>query len=305
MARKSKWQTWAEAIDGTTTVTGVMGWPVEHSLSPPVHNAAYISEGMNWVYTPMAVHPELVEEAIEGIRALSFCGMNVTIPHKTAVVEHLDELSDVAAALNTVNTIHVSDGRLIGYNTDGLGFVRSLREAGWSASDKIVTMIGAGGAAAAVALAVARDEKPARLVILNRTPEKADQVANIVRNDLPDLPVITGDLASGHSQDLIRQSEILIDCTSVGMYPEVDVDPVVPGELLNEDMVVCDLTYNPRETVLLKTAKNVGAATLEGTGMLLHQGASAYELWTGKDAPVEVMREALMDALEQREQIAR
>ncbi|MFP3903374.1 MAG: shikimate dehydrogenase family protein, partial [Armatimonadota bacterium] len=117
MARKSKWQTWAEAIDGATTVTGVMGWPVEHSLSPPVHNAAFISEGMNWVYTPLAVHPESVEEAIAGIRALGFCGINVTIPHKTAVVEYLDDLNDVAAALNTVNTIHVSEGRLIGYNT--------------------------------------------------------------------------------------------------------------------------------------------------------------------------------------------
>ncbi|MFP3904638.1 MAG: shikimate dehydrogenase family protein, partial [Armatimonadota bacterium] len=188
------------------------------------------------------------------------------------------------------------------YNTDGIGFIRSLRDAGWSASDSVVTMIGAGGAAAAVALAVARDEKPARLVILNRTPEKADQVANMVRNNVADLTVITGDLTSRHSQDLIGASEVLIDCTSVGMYPDVDVDPVVPGELLNEDMIVCDLTYNPRETVLLKAAKTVGANTLEGTGMLLYQGASAYELWTGRDAPVEVMRQALLDALKQRAQ---
>lgn len=299
MTQKPNWDGWAQQIDGTTAVAGVMAWPVEHSLSPPMHNAAFAAGGRNWVYVPLRVHPEHVEEAVEGIRALGFVGANVTIPHKNTVVDYLDDLSDDARALQAVNTIHLTEDRLVGHNTDGAGFVRSLAEIGWSAEGKDVTVIGGGGAAAAVALALAREE-PNRMAVLNRTPEKADTVANIVRGELPDLLVVTGNLTGGFSQDIIRESEIFVDSTSVGMYPDVDVDPVVPVELLDETMLICDLTYNPRETVLLKAAREIGAPILDGTGMLVHQGAIAYEIWTGTEAPVEVMREALLQALETR-----
>ena len=288
----------AVVINGQTQIVGVIGWPVGHSLSPPMHNAAFKHLGLNWAYVAFAVPPDLIPQAIQGLRGLQIRGLNVTIPHKAVVVEHLDEVSETAQILNAVNTITNVEGHLSGSNTDGSGFLRSLAEAGEEIAGTRVTIIGAGGSARAVSLAIARAGVK-QLTILNRTPERARQLVALLTQHSP-LPTVAAlGLDAPEAAETIRSAEVLVDCTPVGMYPYQDVPPVVPAEWLQPRQLVADLTYNPRMTVLLKAAQEAGARTLDGTGMLVHQGAIAFERWTGQPAPVEVMRQALLEGLEQ------
>lgn len=286
-------------ITGRTKVVGVIGWPVAHSLSPPMHNAAFAALGLDWVYVAFPVHPQAVAAAVKGVTGLGLVGINVTIPHKQAVVEHVDELDQTAADLQTVNTIHNADGRLKGYNTDGPGLLRALAEEGAEVAGRNVAIIGAGGSARAVAFAIARAEA-ASLAILNRTPSRAEDLAGLVRGRAGYEAVRALPLHGQESSLAVASADIVIDCTPVGMHPDEDVPPVVPAEWLQPGQIVCDLTYNPRDTVLLRAARQRGARTVDGTGMLVHQGAIAFELWTGEPAPVEVMRQALLRSLGQR-----
>lgn len=283
-------------ITGKTEVAAVYGWPVAHSLSPPMQNAALRVLGLDMVYVAFAVPPAGIEAAVGAIKGLGLVGVNVTIPHKHAVVDYLDDLDETAAAISAVNTIRNEDGMLRGYNTDGPGLLRSLSEAGVTVADKRVAILGAGGSATAVSMAVARSRAES-VAILNRTAAKAERLADLVcdkagRCDIDPLP-IEGDEA----REIVEAADVIVDCTAVGMHPNENVPPVVPEEWMHEGQIVCDLTYNPRETVLLKAAARRGAKPIDGTGMLVHQGAIALEIWTGKTAPVEVMREALLKAL--------
>jgi len=290
-------------IDGASQVVGVIGWPVQHSLSPPMHNAAFRALGLNWVYVAFEVPPDNVGAAIEGMRALDIRGLNVTIPHKTAVVSHLDEISPTSRQLGVVNTIVNTDGYLRGDSTDGAGFIRALAEAGEGVTDNRVVLIGAGGSARAVALAAAQ-EQPEELVIVNRTPQRAVELAELVgaAGELEAVRAIA--LDSPEVANAVNSADVIIDATSVGMYPHADVAPVISAEWLRPCQLVCDLTYNPRDTVLLQAAREAGARILDGTGMLVHQGAIAFEQWTGQEAPVEVMRLALLEALDRATQSA-
>jgi len=285
-------------INGQTQIVGVIGWPVGHSLSPPMHNAAFKYLGLNWAYVAFAVPPDMMAQAIQGMRGLQIRGLNVTIPHKGAIVEYLDEVSETAQILDTVNAITNVDGHLTGYNTDGQGFLRSLEEADEEIPDKQVTIIGAGGAARAVALALAGADA-ARLTIINRTAERAMRLAGLIKQ-YSVLPTVTAlGLDAAEAGEAVSTADVVVDCTAVGMYPHADVPPVVPAKWLRRQQLVCDLTYNPRETVLLQAARQVGARTVDGTGMLVHQGAIAFERWTGQEAPVSIMRQALLEALQQ------
>jgi shikimate dehydrogenase len=234
---------------------------------------------------------------MEAIRALNLAGLNVTIPHKLAVLPHLDEISETARVLGAANTIVNANGRLEGHNTDGAGFLRSLKEIGGDVEGKQVALIGAGGSARAVALAVCQ-AGAARLSIANRTVEKAQALVEMLAAALPEADARAVALEGAEAEEAVRQSQVLIDSTAVGMYPHHDVEPVVPAGWLHREQIVCDLTYNPRYTVLLKAAQAAGARTLDGTGMLVHQGALAFEYWTGQPAPIEAMREALLRGLE-------
>ncbi|MHB8995811.1 MAG: shikimate dehydrogenase [Armatimonadota bacterium] len=284
-------------LNGETRVAGVIGWPVRHSLSPPMHNAAFAALGLNWVYVPFAVEPERIAGAVEAIRALDLVGLNVTIPHKLAVLPHLDEISDTARVLGAVNTIVNAEGRLVGHNTDGAGFLRSLREIGGEVAGKRVALIGAGGSSRAVALAVCQ-AGATRLTIINRTVAKAEALVEMVAAALPDAKAEAVALEGPEAEGAVRDAQVLIDSTAVGMYPHHEVEPVVPAGWLHREQTICDLTYNPRRTVLLQAAEAAGAGTLDGTGMLVHQGALAFEYWTGQPAPVEAMRKALLRGLE-------
>lgn len=293
-------QAWAEGLDGTTRVAGVIGWPVRHSLSPPMQNAALAALGLNWVYVPFAVAPERVRDGMAAIRALDLVGLNVTIPHKAAVLPYMDELSDEARALGGVNTVVHHDGRLIGHSTDGAGFLRSLREIGEDVGGREVCLIGAGGSARAVALAVCR-AGASGLTVVNRTLAKAQCLAAQMSGLCPGVKVAAVGLATPQAEAAVSNARVVIDSTAVGMYPHHETEPVVPGQWLHSEQVVCDLTYNPRDTVLLQAARRQNAGTLDGTGMLVHQGALALELWTGEKAPVEVMRAALLASLARRQ----
>ncbi len=282
--------------DTQTRLVGVIGWPIEHSLSPAMQNAALREMGLNWTYLAFAVEPERVGDAVAGARGLGLVGLNVTIPHKAAVIEHLDEVDESVEALGVANTIVNADGRLLGHNTDGAGFLRSLAEHGHSVSGRAVAVIGAGGAARSVAYACARAGARS-LAVLNRTPERAEEVAELVRARAGLSAVTALPLTGADAQEAVESADLIVDCTSVGMYPHVDVEPVVPPSWLRPGQVVVDLTYNPLETVLLRAAAEAGAATVDGAGMLVHQGAISLRHWSGQEPPVETMRRALLAAL--------
>ena len=292
-------EAWAQLLDGETQVAGVIGWPIRHSLSPPMHNAAFAALGLNWVYVPFAVVPERIPEAMAAVRALGLAGLNVTIPHKTAVLPFMDDLAKEVRFLGAVNTIVHRDGALTGHNTDGEGFLRSLGEIGEEAGGKRVALIGAGGSARSVALAVCRTGAR-HLTIINRTLARAEALVTLVKEAMPQAEVKAVGLEEPAAAAQVREAEIIVDSTAVGMYPHEQVPPVIPAKWLHAGQVVCDLTYNPRETVLLRAAAGQGARTLDGTGMLVHQGALAWEYWTGRVAPLPVMRAALLRELARR-----
>lgn len=283
--------------DTKTRLVGVIGWPIEHSLSPAMQNAALREMGLNWVYLAFAVEPGRVGEAVGGVRGLGLVGLNVTIPHKSAVIEHLDEIDDAVEALGVANTIvRREDGSLMGHNTDGPGFLRSLAEHGHAVAGRAVTLIGAGGSARSVAWACAR-EGAASVRVVNRTLERAEEVARLVRDTTGLERVDAVALDSAGAEEAVTAADVIVDCTSVGMYPRHEVDPVVPGGWMRPGQVVADLTYNPIDTVLLKAARSAGAYTVDGAGMLVHQGAISLQHWSGMQPPVETMRRALLDGL--------
>jgi len=282
-------------ITARTTLVGVIGWPVEHSLSPAMHNAAFAALGLDWAYVPLPVYPDHLGEAVRGLRALGFAGANVTVPHKQAVLAHLDDISQAAQVIGAVNTIAVRDGLLYGDNTDAAGFIASLRDVGFDPAGTYCAVLGAGGAARAVVHALA--EAGARQVcIYNRTLARARDLCREMakfHGDVRFEPTSLADVvAIGDDTDL------LVNTTSVGMWPDTEVSPwpcdlPIPGQL-----TVCDLVYNPPETLFLSQARVVGAETVGGLGMLVHQGAVAFELWTGRPAPLAIMRAACLEALQ-------
>lgn len=270
-------------IDGTTTLHGIIGTPVKHSLSPAMHNAAFEKLNLNSVYLAFEVEPDQVKNAINGIRALEIRGVNVTMPHKSAVMDFLDELDPIAIEIGAVNTIVNSNGILIGYNTDASGAMEALEEK-TKLSGKTALVLGAGGAAKAIAFALSA--KGAKVTIANRDFDSGEQLAQSIEGTAIQL-----NQASGVDTDII------INATPVGMHPNTEEMPVEEKVLKNK--IVFDSVYNPVETKLLKVAKKNGCETITGLEMLLNQATHAFELWTGKKPPKETMRNALLKGLKQ------
>jgi len=288
-----------EAISGKTRVCGLIGDPVEHSMSPAMHNAAFRATGLAYFYTAFRVKAEELGKAIEAMRASNIRGLNVTIPHKVAVIPFLDELDDLAERIGAVNTIVNDDGILKGYNTDATGFLRALLERGIEMEGKNVLILGAGGASRAISFTLA--EGGAHLVILNRqleldwAEELAGRISQIFTRDIKALELNRENLAKA-----LRKADILVNATSVGMSPSTDQTPV-DADLLKPEMIVFDIVYNPVKTRLLREAETAGAETISGIEMLVWQGALAFELWTGEKAPVEIMREEVINLLKENE----
>jgi len=290
-------------ISGRTKVCGIFGCPVEHSFSPAMHNAAFDALDLDFVYVPFPVEPGCLPAAVEAVRSLGLAGVNVTIPHKQAVLPLLDEVTEEARLIGAVNTIVNNSGRLLGDNTDGRGFLRALMEhAGFTPAGKTALILGAGGAARAVAvqLALAGVRK---VFLSNRSKKRAEALAGLlVEIAGPAVEVVPwpGDGENSDMAGVLQFVDLVVQTTSVGMYPEENSTIPLPFLSFGPGQVACDLVYNPVETLFMKRAGRAGATTLNGLGMLLYQGVLSFELWTGKAAPVEVMREALNEVVYRR-----
>ncbi len=282
-------------ITGKTRVCGVIGDPIEHTMSPAMHNAAFEEMGMDYRYVPFRVRREELGKAVEGMRALNVRGLNVTIPHKVSIIPFLDKLDIMVERVGAVNTIVNDNGVLTGYNTDATGFLQALLERGVEPEGKNVVILGAGGASRAISFILA--EKGADLVILNRRLELdwAEELAQRISQAF-DREVRALELSEKNLATVLEGAEVLVNATSVGMSPEAEATPV-PARLLKPGLVVFDIVYNPVQTRLLREAEEAGASIISGLDMLVWQGALSFEKWTGRKAPVDLMKREAMKAL--------
>ncbi|MDO5850341.1 MAG: shikimate dehydrogenase [Methanobacteriaceae archaeon] len=292
-------------INGKTKVLGVIGDPIEHTFSPAMHNAGLKELGLNYNYLPFHVLPNNLEKAIIGAKSLDFTGLNVTIPHKIAILDYLDEIDPIANMIGAVNTVKFTNRTndndydnngekiAIGYNTDGYGCVRAIKEL-TDLKDKNVVITGAGGASRAIAFQIANSDIN-NLSILNRNHQKAANLAKDLNNNLEDVNINSHELDNLKKE--LENADILIDTTPLGMYPNVNDRPIATADMMHEDLIVNDIVYTPKETTLLKEAKKAGCRTVEGYKMLLYQGVRSFEIWLDRDAPIDVMEKALLDVL--------
>ncbi|SPP63892.1 shikimate dehydrogenase [Nitrospira lenta] len=277
-------------IDAHTGFCGVIGNPVEHSLSPAIHNAAFQQLRLNLVY--LAFRVEAIGEAIKGLRALGgFRGASVTIPHKVSSMPFLDEIDPTARHIGAINTIVAKQGALIGYNTDATGALRALRGGVGSLAGKRVVMVGSGGAARAIAFALAGESGLAGFTLLGVDANERSRLAADLRSKTA-LSVEEAHLDEAMLEKTLPASHILVHCTPIGMSPKTE-GTCVPASLLHSGLAVMDIVYNPRETQLLKDARQAGCVTIPGLEMFLHQAAAQFELWTNHTAPADIMRAVL------------
>lgn len=277
-------------IDTKTQFCGVLGKPVGHSLSPAIHNAAFRALGLNFVY--LAWQVDTIGDAVKGLRALgNFCGASVTIPHKVAAMQFLDHVEPTAKRIGAINTIVADKGELSGYNTDATGALRALREGGIELKGRRIVVLGSGGAARAIAVALAADSGVENLTLLGIEDSERTRLAQDIRS-VGVATVEDSHLDEAALRQVLPDSHVLIHCTPVGMSPKSD-STCVPASLLHSGLAVMDIVYNPRETQLLKDAKFAGCKTIPGLEMFLNQAVTQFELWTNQAAPVAVMRTVL------------
>ena len=283
-------------IDGNTRVVGIIGNPLGHTLSPTIHNAAFDYMGLNWCYIPVPVEEGRLPEAVEGIRALRLAGVNVTMPFKTEVIPLLDEVAMFARSVGAVNTILMDKGRLIGYNTDGGGFCTALtRDLDYEVKGRRVFILGAGGAARSVTVSLAL-AGVSSITIVDLSADRSRRLAEVIRRSAPEVRVSW--LSPDDSRDMVvADSDVIINATPLTAFQGSVLG--VPVAMLNRNQLVCDLNYSLNKPPLLLEAEAMGARVVDGKGMLLYQAAAAFEIWTGLEAPVEVMRTALLKALEE------
>ena len=271
-------------------LTGVFGDPVDENPTVVMIEAGFRALGLPWCYLNLKVPPESLAAAVQGMRAMGFRGINLTIPHKCEVIQYLDEVGGDARIMGAVNTVYVKDGRLVGANTDGKGFLRALSEdAKVDPAGKKFVVLGAGGAARAITVELAL-AGAAEIIIVNRSAERGQELVALLQE-------YTGVFATFQpwrdDWAVPEATDVLVNATSIGLYPAVDDRPSLDYATIKPGLVVCDVIPNPPQTRFLDAARARGAVTLDGLGMLVYQGAIAFKLWTGQDAPVEVMKQAL------------
>ncbi|PLX80284.1 MAG: shikimate dehydrogenase [Desulfuromonas sp.] len=284
------------SISPKTQFCALIGNPVGHSMSPAIHNAAFVATGQDFVYVACKV--EDVKNALAGMRALgNFRGMSVTIPHKIEVMQHVDEIDEVDKAIGSINTVICEEGRLIGFGTDGPGALKALTDAGVAPAGKRVLMIGCGGAARAIAFTLAQQTGLAELILLDINRELLDGLGADLRAGTG-ASISTATMNPEELASAMERADIIIHCTPVGMHPKEDAS-LVPPELFRAGQVVFDVVYNPLETKLLKEAKAHGCQVISGVEMFINQAVLQFERFTGVDAPYEVMRRVVLENLKQ------
>ena len=280
-------------IGARTNILCVIGHPIEHSMSPVIHNAALNDLALDYVYLAFDVLTNDLEKAILGIKKGNIKGINVTIPHKEAIIPYLDELDPLSKQIGAVNTIKNEGGVLLGRNTDALGAKQALLDAGFKIEGKKALILGAGGAARAISFALS--EKSDEIFISNRTEERAIKLAKELQEKAK-IKATGKDMSEKTLRTLAYSVDILINTTPIGMYPKIDISPI-SKDFLNENLFVFDIIYNPLQTRLLKDAKETGSKILNGLDMFINQGALAFEWWTGKTPNVKLMKEKIIEQL--------
>lgn len=284
-------------ITGKTLITGVIGHPIEHSFSPPMHNNAYKLMNMDYKYVPFHVQPENIEHVITAAKTLNIQGLNVTIPYKTEIIPYLDQIDETARKINAVNTISFKDGIAKGYNTDGMGAIKSIKEY-TSLKDKNVLVIGAGGASKAITFTLINEDINT-LTIANRSKDNANKLISNLRNQTNFMNISYQNIKD--TNEIISEMDIIINTTPIGMYPNHNVEPPIEVNKIVAEQTVMDIIYNPLETELLKQAKLRGAQTIPGTKMLINQGITAFEIFTGKTPSYESFEEPLLASLKKQQ----
>lgn len=285
-------------VTGQTKIVGVMGWPIEHSLSPQMHNAAFEALDMNCCYVPLPVDPALLPQAVEGLRALDFVGCNVTVPHKQGVWACLDEVSENAQAVGAVNTLIRRGDEWYGDNSDIPGFLMSLQEENFDPDGKQAVILGAGGAARGVVYALL--QAGASVAILNRTLSRAEALADELRQWVPEATLETRPLDTNELAKEAAEADLLVNATTLGMWPKTGVSPWPKELTFPSHLTVFDLVYNPLETRFLAQAKAAGATTIGGLKMLVYQGAVSFNWWFGRMPPTDIMYDVCRVELERR-----
>ncbi len=276
-----------------TNILCVIGHPIEHSMSPVMHNAALNDLSLDYVYLAFDVTTADLERAILGYKKSNIKGINVTIPHKEEIIQYLDELDPLSKQIGAVNTVKNEGGVLLGRNTDALGAKKALVDSGFKIEGKKALILGAGGAARAISFALS--EKIEEIFICNRTEERAVKLAKELQ-DKTKIKAIGKDMSEKTLKTLVYSVDILINTTPIGMYPKIDISPI-SKDLLNENLFIFDIIYNPLQTRLLKDAKEIGSKTLNGLDMFINQGALAFEWWTGKKPNVNLMKKKIIEQL--------
>lgn len=281
-------------ISAKTKLFCVIGDPIEHSMSPVMHNTVFKKMGLDCVYTAFRIKKQDLGDAISGMKAMGIQGVNVTIPHKVSVMDHLDELSDEARIIGAVNTVKIGE-KLMGFNTDGVGALRALKKGGADPEDKNVLILGSGGAARAIAVTLALQGSVSSLTILGVIEDELKKLVDDISTGT-DVEVVYRLMNDDVLKEEVLKADLLIHCTPVGMHPDVEKS-LVPPELFRSNLNVMDIVYNPRETKLIKDAKKAGALTVEGINMFVNQGAESLRIWLGIDAPVGLMKDVVLKEL--------
>lgn len=280
-------------ITGTTKLTGLIGNPVEHTVSPVLHNSLFNAMGINGVYVPLRVHTGNLKDAVRGLKASEFIGFNVTIPYKEEILEYVDEVSEEVKQLGTANTVKIVNGKLYGFNTDADGFVRAFQnQTGTSFKQKCVCVLGAGGTAKALSVKIAM-EGASKVNIINRTVSRAIELAEVVNKALAnsgcsETAAFPYSLGTVEVNQLLSSCDIIVNTTSAGMHPDIDSSPVQQDFNFNSRQIVYDVIYNPAITKLLANAKACGCKTFNGAGMLFYQGLRAFEIWMDTTVPNKI-----------------
>lgn len=281
-------------ITGHTKLTGLLGSPVDHSISPLMHNEAFHLLSLDYAYLCFDITENTLPDAVKGLKACGIRGFNLTMPCKNRIVELLDELSPSARLIGAVNTVVNENGRLIGHNTDGAGYMRSVKDAGHNIIGKTMTLMGAGGAATAICAQAALDGVSSIHVFARRTSrfwDRTQALADTINRTLPCRVLLHENEDLNALKNAVSESAILVNATSVGMAPNPEASIITDTSLFRPELIVSDVIYNPRKTRLLQEAEKAGCPVFNGMYMLLYQGAEAFRLFTGKEMPTETIKE--------------